>query len=508
MDTRSPWRDGESRRYESVIHDEHFDVLVVGGGITGLTAAYLLKRSGKRVAVCERDRLGAGDTGATTAHLTYATDLPLKDLEQTFGREGAKLAWQGGEIAIALIESIVERERGDCEFKRVPGYYHAPLDQEDDKRTELRETARLAEELGFSAKFLSSAPGVNRAAVEFAEQARFHPLHYLAGLASAIDGDGSRVFEAAAVEQVESDPLRVQVGSSWLSGDYLVVATHVPLMGLAGLITSTVLQTKIYPYTSYAVAAEVPTGSLPEGLFWDTANPYQYLRVDRQAGRELVILGGEDHKTGQESDTEERFDQLEAALRKRIPNAVAFSRWSGQVIETNDGLPYIGETAERQFSATGFSGNGMTFGTLAGLMACDAALGRENPWKGLFAPERMQVRGGLWDYVKENSDYPWQLLKGWVGKHARKSPDDLHPGEGEVLLVDGARVACACDAEGHRHEVSAVCPHLGCLVDWNSAEATWDCPCHGSRFHADGTLLAGPAESGLAPVGPPTATAK
>jgi len=499
MDTRSEWRDAQPPRYESAAHPDQFDVLIIGGGITGLTAGYLLKRSGKRVAVFERDRLGAGDTGSTTAHLTQVTDTPLTELDRTFGRDGAKLAWQGGEVAIALIESIVEREQIDCDFKRVPGYYHAPLDQKDDDRAALQETAQLAQELGFAARFVATAPGLGRPAVEFADQARFHPLKYLAGLARAVEGDGSRVFEVSNVEQVESDPLRVQVGGAWLSGDYLVVATHVPLSGLAGLVSSSVLQTKLYPYTSYALAAEAPSGALPEGLFWDTADPYQYLRVDRQAGRDLVIFGGEDHKTGQAADTEERFARLEAALRRRIPTAQVTLRWSGQVIETNDGLPYIGETAERQFSATGFGGNGMTFGTLAGLMACDAALGREDPWKGLFAPERMHVRGGLWDYVKENSDYPWQLLKGWVGKRTRRPLSDLRPGEGEVLVIDGARVACACDANGHLHQVSAVCPHLGCLVDWNPAESTWDCPCHGSRFRADGTLLAGPAERGLKP---------
>lgn len=498
--TQSEWRTGERASFASLKCDEQFDVVVIGAGITGLTAAYLLKRSGRRVCVLERDRLGAGDTGSTTAHLTYVTDASLPKLVKTFGKDAARLAWQGGEVAIALIESLAEREGIACDFKRITGSYHAPLAQSDDERDALRETAALALELGFSAQFVESAPGVGRPAVVFAGQGCFHPLAYLNGLARAIEGDGSRVFESSAADEVSDDPLTIRVGRHRVACDYLLVATHVPLVGTAGLVASSLLQSKLYPYTSYAVSAELPPNSLPEGLYWDTADPYQYLRVDRLAHADRLIFGGEDHKTGQAADTAECFARLEAALQSRAPGAAVKQHWSGQVIETNDGLPYIGETAPRQFSATGFSGNGMTFGSLAGLMACDAALGRQNPWQDLLSVGRTKIRGGLWEYVKENSNYPYQLLKGWLAGRQANSLDEVAPNEGKVLSLNGQRVACSRSGNGESHCVSAVCPHLGCLVDWNAAEQTWDCPCHGSRFRANGELLAGPAESGLAAI--------
>jgi glycine/D-amino acid oxidase-like deaminating enzyme/nitrite reductase/ring-hydroxylating ferredoxin subunit len=497
MKTQSEWRLTDLPHFERVENNGECDVAVIGGGVMGLTTAYLLKRAGRRVCVLERDELGAGDTGNTSAHLTYVTDLSLPELVKTFGKEEARLVWQGGEVAIGLIESIVEREGIECDFKRVPGFYHAPLSQSDDERAELQEIAALAADLGFLADYLPTAPSLGRPAVKCADQARIHPLKYLGGLARAIEGDGSRVFTQTEVTEVTTDPLRVKAGQFELRCNYVVIGTHVPLMGKAGVVSSSILQSKLSPYTSYVLTAELPTGTHEEGLFWDTADPYEYLRVDREAERDLVVFGGQDHKTGQVEDTEEQFRKLENALQRRLPGATVLHRWSGQVVETNDGLPYIGEVANQQFSATGFSGNGLTLGTLAALMACDAALWRKNPWQDLLSVNRTKVRGGLWDYLKENADYPYQLLKGWLTGRNARSLSQVGPGEGKVLLLHGHNVACSRDQDAKAVCVSAVCPHLGCLVGWNKAEKTWDCPCHGSRFRADGSVLAGPAESPL-----------
>src|SRR6185295_11400374 len=223
----------------------------------------------------------------------------------------------------------------------------------------------------------------NRPGIRVADQAKFHPLAYLGGLAAAIVGGGSTIFEHAEVTEVEPEPMAVKCGNHRIACDYLVIATHVPLMGITGLLSATLFQTKLFPYSSYVVGAKVPKGLIPEASFWDTSNPYFYLRVDAGKEADYVIFGGEDHKTGQEVDTGKCFERLEQTLHEIIPAANVDRRWSGQVIETNDGLPYIGETAERQFVATGYGGNGMTFGTLAGLMARDSALGRENPWRDL-----------------------------------------------------------------------------------------------------------------------------
>jgi Rieske Fe-S protein len=281
--------------------------------------------------------------------------------------------------------------------------------------------------------------------------------------------------------------------------EYLVISTHVPLMGKTGLVSATLFQTKIYPYSSYVIGATLPKGRLPEASFWDTSDPYYYLRVDAGKKSDYVIFGGKDHKTGQETDTEERFQELAQTLVEFLPEAKPERRWSGQVIETSDGLPYMGETAKGQFAASGYSGNGMTFGTLAGMMARDAALGRSNPWHQLFSVNRKAVRGA-WEYVKENFDYPYYFVRDRLAGTEGDSTRDVRRGDGKVINLDGQRVACSRDDEGNLRALSAVCTHLGCLVRWNGAEQTWDCPCHGSRFRPNGEVLAGPAEEPLQPV--------
>ncbi len=499
MDTTPLWRQTKLPHYASVANARKFDVVIVGGGITGLTAAYLLKKSGKTACVLERDHLGAGDTGQTSAHLAYVTDSRLHDLVKSFGKESARLAWQGGVAAISSIEAIVSREGIDCDFRRVPGFLHASLLSDDDETEELQKDADLARELGFAASFVRVVPVVEKPGIRFANQARIQPLSYLASLARAIDGDGSAIFENSEAAEMETDPLRVKANGHWISAEHVVIATHVPLMGNTGLLSAAMFQTKLAPYSSYVVGAKVPQGSLPEAEFWDTSNPYFYLRVNAHRSSDYVIFGGLDHKTGQADDTEDRFRRLQEVLHKIVPAARIDHRWSGQVVETHDGLPYIGETAERQFVATGFSGNGMTFGTLGAMMATDWVLGRDNPWQDLFSVSRKKLRGA-WDYLKENFDFPYYLLHDRLSHAEADSIDDVAPGEGKVLKLDGERVACSRDEHGKTTIVSAVCTHMGCLVHWNTAERTWDCPCHGSRFKPDGQVLAGPAETPLEPV--------
>src|SRR5581483_6829875 len=254
-------------------------------------------------------------------------------------------------------------------------------------------------------------------------------------------------------------------------------------------------QTKLYLYTSYAMSARIPKEAAPEASFWDTADPYNYLRVDHRRHFAVAILGGEDHKTGQ-SDPEKSYARLAKRFKKWFPNAAIDHQWSGQVVETPDGLPYIGQTAEKQFAATGFAGNGMTFGTLGAMMALDAVERRKNPWRDLFDVNRKKVSGTL-DYLAENKDYPFYLLRDWLAPAEKKSVQSLRPGRGKILSVNGKKAAAYRDDKGKISVCSAVCTHLGCIVHWNDAEKTWDCPCHGSRFAPTGEVLAGPAETSL-----------
>jgi Rieske Fe-S protein len=265
-------------------------------------------------------------------------------------------------------------------------------------------------------------------------------------------------------------------------------------------VSAALLQTKLAPYTTYVAGGKIPAGVMPEASFWDTNDPYDYLRIDRHEGHDYAILGGADHKTGQSDEPERHFARMEARLRELFRDVKIEHRWSGQVVETNDGLPFIGEVADRQFVSTGYAGNGTTFGTLGGMMAADYVAGRKNPWSDLFDPSRKKVLGGAWDYLRENKDYPYYFLKDRFTAPGENSLDAIARGEGKVVQQDGQKVAAFRDDEGRLSVCSAVCPHMGCIVHWNGAEKTWDCPCHGSRFEATGEVIAGPAESGLAAV--------
>jgi len=489
-------------RFPKVADDINVDVVVVGGGITGITAALLLKKAGQKVALLERDRCAHVDTGHTTAHLTYMTDTRISELVKTFGKDHAQAAWDAGRAAMQQIQSLVDEDKIDCDYSVVPGYLHAPWkDIPKGEKDRLREDAELAAELGFDATYVESVPLAKRPGIRFANQAKFHPLRYLAGLLPQIPGGGSHVFEHSEVTEFETDPLSVKANDRTIRCKYIVLATHVPLMGNKGLLGATLFQTKLASYSSYAIGAKLPKGTAPEAIFSDTSQPYYYLRFDRLARNDYAILGGEDHKTGQENDADACYVRLEKLLKSILPDADVDSRWTGQVVETPDGLPYIGEAVEHQFVATGFAGNGMTFGTLGGMMAADAALGRKNPWQDLFDVNRKKL-SATWDYLKQNVDYPYYYLKDKLSGAEGTNLRDVKRDEGKILKLDGQRVAAYRDAHGKVTTLSPACTHMGCIVRWNEADSTWDCPCHGSRFQPTGKVLAGPAETPLEKVSP------
>jgi glycine/D-amino acid oxidase-like deaminating enzyme/nitrite reductase/ring-hydroxylating ferredoxin subunit len=501
LDTQPYWiRTATLPNFAPLHRDLTVDVAIIGGGLVGISAAYFLKAAGLTVALFERERCATIDTGHTTAHLTMVTDLTLSEMVKEFGRDTARAVWDAGRIAIDRIEENIATEHIDCDFRRVPGHLHLAIAGAGLSKDDLREQANLATELGFDASYLETIPPFGLAGVRFENQALFHPRKYLSGLLRAIAGDGCYVFEQTAVDAVHSDPQSVQALGHTVTCQYVVLATHTPLAGKTNVASATLLQSKLALYSTYVLGGRLRTGGVPHGLYWDTTDPYHYLRVEPHAGADYFIFGGADHKTGQEPNTSLRYEALERTLRRILPMAEVTDRWSGQVIETNDGLPYIGETANRQFVATGFAGNGMTFGTIAALMARDAVLGRPNPWKELFRPDRTKIRGGTWDYIRENKDYLYYMVRDHFATTHAKSLRGLKPGSGKVVDLNGQRVAAYRDLQGVVSMCSAMCTHMGCEVHFNQAETTWDCPCHGSRFKTNGKVIAGPAESPLAEV--------
>jgi glycine/D-amino acid oxidase-like deaminating enzyme/nitrite reductase/ring-hydroxylating ferredoxin subunit len=369
---------------------------------------------------------------------------------------------------------------------------------------DLRQSLAACDTLGIDVEWIDAVPPFGVPGLRFAQQARFRPHQYLRALAGELPGGGCSVHERSPVDDITGPPFVLRVkGTRAVHADRLLVMTHTPVRGVAGDVAATRAQSRLALYTSYAVRARIPKGSLPDALYCDTVTPYRYVRLDPHPAFDHVIVGGADHKTGQSDDPAAHLTEVEAALRTVAPDAEVDYRWSGQVVESIDGLPFIGESAPQQFSATGYGGNGLTFGTLAGVMAADWVSGVANPWRELFAWDRSGLRGGVRNYLRENADYPYYRIRDLFVGAQHRSLRSVPRGEGRVIDVDGQALAVYRRDDGTTVQRSATCPHRGCRVGWNRAEQTWDCPCHGSRFTPDGAVLAGPAEAPLAVMAAP-----
>ncbi len=500
--TTSFWMsDAELALRPPLAADAEADVCVVGAGIAGLTTAYLLGREGRKVIVVDDGARAGGESSRTTAHLVNALDDRFYELERLHGQRGSRLAAESHSAATDAIERTVRELGIDCDFERLDGYLFDPPGTQRSRLDEELEAARRA---GLRVEKVARAPLRDYdtgAAIRFPGQAQFHPTKYYAGLVRAIEAAGGRIFGGTHAEAFEGGA-RANVKTSTgrtVAARALVIATHSPVNDRV------VIHTKQAAYRTFVVAAPVPAGTVPRALYWDTGDPYHYVRLQRLgATSELLIVGGEDHRTGQADDADERYARLEAWTRERFPQAGSFTyRWSGQVLEPADGLAFIGRNpmdADNVFIATGDSGNGMTHGTIAGLLLADLIAGRANPWADLYDPSRKSLRAAK-DFLRENVQSQVGYA-GYVTPGEVDSVDAIRPGEGAIVRRGLHKIAASRDASGKLTECSAVCTHLGCIVEWNTGEKTWDCPCHGSRFAPDGHVVNGPARHGLEPIEP------
>lgn len=481
--------------------DARADVCVIGAGIAGLSTAYRLATEGRSVVVLDERDLCGGQTARTTGHLCSAIDDRFYKLAEMFGEEGARLAALSHAAAVDTIEHTCRNEDIDCDFERVDGYL--VRGEGDPCEDVLEREFEAAHRAGLEVERVPHAPDALAGfgpALRFREQARFHALRYVDGLARAIVEHGGRIHcdtRATGVEGGRDACVATADGPS-VRADAIVVATHVPFNDRLRM------HTKQAAYRTYVLALRVADGALPDVLLWDSLDPYHYVRTAREGGTSWLIVGGEDHKSGQDDTPRRHFRQLEAWVREHFPMAgpVGYC-WSGHIIEPVDSLGFIGHNpglADNVFIATGDSGNGLTHGTLAGLLLADLIGGRASPWEDLYAPDRKPLHA-LGDYVRENANfvpYYGELL----GAGEDEALEDLVPGEAAVVRHRLGKVAAWRDMAGQLHLHSAVCPHLGCVVHWNPVEHSWDCPCHGSRFDAhDGSVLNGPADRGLTPLG-------
>jgi glycine/D-amino acid oxidase-like deaminating enzyme/nitrite reductase/ring-hydroxylating ferredoxin subunit len=463
--------------------DIEADVAVIGGGIVGITTALLLKEAGARVVLLESGALACGVSGHTTAKVSSQHGLVYAQLAQRFGLEGARTYGAANEAALEWIAARVAADKIDCDFRRRASYAYAG-------RAEAEREAQAAVEAGLPASLVEETPLPYEveAAVCFDRQAEFHPRKYLLALAAQLDE--GEVYERSRVVEVDNyaQPTVKAPGGRVRAG-HVVVATHYPFLD------RTLAFARVHPQRSYALVCRI-TGEPPEGMFISGGSPTRSVRGVPLGDEELLLVGGEGHRPGTGGDTEQHYTALERFAREHWGVLSVDYRWSSQDNVTIDSVPYIGPAMpfrDRVLMATGFAKWGMTGGTAAAMILADRILGRDNPWAGLFDSNRFKPRASAARFVEENATAGVRFVGDRVSKRGTRPIEDLVPGEGDIVRLGGEKVAGHRRDDGTLVAVSSTCTHLGCQVNWNRAERSWDCPCHGSRFAPDGEVLHGPA---------------
>ena len=475
------------------INNALFDIAIVGGGITGITLGVSLQKQGKKCIILEAKNLCFGTTGGTTAHLNTLLDNPYPNIIRDFGKEGAITVARAATEAIAYIESNISAYNIDCGFERTSAFLFS---QDEKQSSELDEIYNACNEVGIDSKYSNGIPVPFNfhKAVEIPDQGKFHPVRYVQALANVFEELGGVIVEQCRVTNIEEgEIISINTTQDTVKAGTLVYATHIP----PGV---NLLHLRCPAYRSYAMAVKLDGADYPEGLAYDMYDPYHYYRTQEIDGEKYLIAGGEDHKTGENSNTNKYFLQLESHIRANFPVAEISHRWSSQYFEPVDGLPYIGKlpgARENVLVATGYGGNGMTYSHVAVLELTNLILKKESRYNELFSPGRLKPVAGFTEFVKHNADVIGQFVGKWFATERLEEFSALAPDEGKVVKLNDETMALYKDEHGSLHAVNPTCTHLKCSVAFNSAEKSWDCPCHGARFSIDGDVLNGPADSNL-----------
>ena len=493
--TTSYWRDSvEIPDFPTLEQDMQVDICIVGGGITGITAAYVLTKAGLKVVLLEANQLFGGTTGHTTAKITAQHDLIYDELITNMGKNNARLYYEANMDALRLIEKTVEELQIDCDFKKQDAYVYATTDQSEEK---INKEAKAYEKLGIDGGLAEKLPIDLKIknAVVMRNQAQFHPLKYLVHLVDDIKANGGQIFANTTAVNVEKgdEPTVLTRNDHRVTAQFILICSHFPFYEGFGLYSG-----RMYADRSYALAVKTKQ-TYPDGMYLSADQPARSLRSVTINGEKMVLIVGEGHKTGQSTDTKKHFDALTAFGDEILGIEDVLYRWSAQDLTTLDKVPYVGEITSGQpniLIATGFRKWGMTNGTAAALLLQDIVLNKDNRYKALYSPSRFYATPSIKNFLVQNADVVGQLVKGKL-QLSQVDPDQLKQDEGAVVIIGGERKGAYRDKAGELHIVDTTCTHVGCEVEWNSGERSWDCPCHGSRFTYKGEVIEGPAEKPL-----------
>ena len=493
MSSFSIWKDKAGEvAFAPLRNDITVDVAIVGAGITGITAAYILSRQGKKVAVLEARKVGEGSTGSSTGNLYCTIGSPgLHNIKSKFDKQKINEVVESRAAAVDFIEARVKEFNIDCDFKRVPWALftedsNGKLFVENEKRAAIEAGLTISENVVFPRKIESGFTVEN--------QAQFNPLQYVTGLAKNIKEENCQIYEHTKVNNVtEGETCTVETAGGNVMAQHVIMATHSP----KGIYA---VQMNMEPYREYAVGVILNSDYPEAGIWWNMLSKEHYsMRIyDTSKGKILMVLG-EIHKVGLKENNHECFENLEKYLRQRFDVASVEFKWSAQQFKAADGIPYIGLSTgnSKTYIATGFQADGLTYGTLSSMINSDLILGKENKWSKTYKASRVTPLASAKGFIKENVTVAYEFIKDRLTKNEADEFAEVSAGQGKVIEIEGKKHGVYRDENNKLHIVSAVCTHMGCINHWNEVEKSWDCPCHGSRFSIDGEVLEGPAYAAL-----------